>query len=144
MDLNQTPAMHLRRAYLTLHRHAQSLFEPLGLTADQYVLMRLLTEEKKQMQQDLVRATASDPSTVAAMVKLLEKRGLVKRKTNPEDRRAWHVSLTANGSRLLAAASKLDATIHQSLGEAIDAERMKQVVEALRIITELPAFNTRK
>ena len=135
--------MHLRRAYLTLHRHAQALFEPLGLTADQYVLMRLIAQGRNLSQQDLVRATASDPSTVAAMVKLLERRGLVKRKTNPADRRAWHVSLTTPGKRLMASLSQRDATIHQALAEAIDTRGMRQTLCVLKAIAELPAFGSR-
>jgi DNA-binding MarR family transcriptional regulator len=141
--LEQTLAMHLRRAYLTMHRHAQSLFEPLGLTADQYVLLRLVGERSGQTQQQLVRRTASDPSTTAAMVKLLERRGLVSRKTHPADRRSWQVSLTASGRKLVDRLARHDATIHQALAAALGSRSLGDTLAALRTIAELPAFTSR-
>ena len=104
-------AMALRAAYWAMHRCAEAGFAPAGVTADQFVLLSALADSAKDgaarvdasggvTQQELVRRTASDPSTIRAMLVLLERRGLVVRRPHPADRRARSVSLTAKGRRL--------------------------------------------
>jgi DNA-binding MarR family transcriptional regulator len=90
----------LRAAYFAMHRASDSHFARHGITADQFVLLACLGEQDAVMQQDLVRRAASDPSTVRAMLVLLEGRGLVAREPHPADGRAREVSLTAKGRRL--------------------------------------------
>src|SRR5436190_20036564 len=90
----------LRATYFAMHRASDSHFLRNGITADQFVLLACLGEQDAVMQQDLVRRAASDPSTVRAMLVLLEGRGLVVRERHPADGRAREVSLTAKGRRL--------------------------------------------
>ncbi len=90
----------LRTAYFAMHRASDAHFTHHGITADQFVILACLGEQDGVMQQDLVRRAASDPSTIRAMLVLLEGRGLVIRKRHPADGRAWEVILTAKGRRL--------------------------------------------
>lgn len=90
----------LRAAYFAMHRASDAHFNRHGITADQFVLLACLGEQDAVMQQDLVQRAGSDPSTVRAMLVLLEGRGLVVREQHPKDRRAREVRLTAKGRRL--------------------------------------------
>ncbi len=90
----------LRAAYFAMHRASDSHFSRYGVTADQFVVLACLRENEAVMQQALVRRAASDPSTIRAMLVLLEGRGLVIREPHPADGRAREVSLTAKGRRL--------------------------------------------
>ena len=90
----------LRAAYFAMHRASDSHFAHHGITADQFVVLACLGERDAVMQQDLVRRAASDPSTIRAMLVLLEGRGLVVREQHPADGRAREVSLTAKGRRM--------------------------------------------
>jgi len=90
----------LRAAYFAMHRASDSYFTHHGITADQFVLLARLGEQDAVMQQDLVRRAASDPSTVRAMLVLLEGRGLVVRERHPADGRVREVKLTTKGRRL--------------------------------------------
>jgi DNA-binding MarR family transcriptional regulator len=90
-------AMALRGAYLTMHRRADAHLAWHGVTADQYVLLRLLDQESEVTQQTLVVRAFSDPNTVRTMLLLLEGRGFVTRKRHPTDGRARSVSLTSKG-----------------------------------------------
>src|SRR5829696_662268 len=91
--------MALRAAYLALHRRSEAAFAPHGVTADQFVLLATLARGHALTQRELARRMSSDPSTVRAMLVLMEKRGLVERDTHPTDARARAVSLTAAGKR---------------------------------------------
>lgn len=90
----------LRAAYLALHRQSEAAFARHGVTADQFVLLASLARGHALTQRELARRMSSDPSTVRAMLVLLEKRGLVEREAHPTDARARTVSLTADGRRV--------------------------------------------
>jgi DNA-binding MarR family transcriptional regulator len=92
-------AMGLRAAYWSMHRRTDACFAKYGVTANQFVLLVLLTEEDRITQQQLVRRACSDPNTVRAMLVLLENRGLVARERDPDDGRARNVVLTRKGRR---------------------------------------------
>lgn len=99
MDTHSELPMALRAAYLALHRRTEAQFAPLGLTADQFVLLATLARGQALTQRELARRMPSDPSTVRAMLVLLERQGLVRRETHPTDARARTVALTAAGRR---------------------------------------------
>ncbi len=102
LKMNQSAELPqlLRAAYFAMHRVSNSHFTRHGITADQFVLLACLHEQEAVMQQDLVRRASSDPSTIRAMLLLLEGQGLVIRERHPADGRAWEVSLMAKGRRL--------------------------------------------
>jgi DNA-binding MarR family transcriptional regulator len=115
MDSKDELPRLLRAAYFGMHRASDAHFTSQGITADQFVVLACLSESDAVMQQDLVRRAASDPSTIRAMLVLLEGRGLVVREPHPEDRRARGVSLTAKGRRLYARLWRTSAPIRSQL-----------------------------
>ena len=104
--------MALRSAYWSMHRRADANFGQAGVTADQFVLLAALAQAAERdgpdgiTQQELVRRTASDPSTVRAMLVLLEGRRLVARRRHPTDGRARSVSITEKGKRIFEGSQK--------------------------------------
>ena len=95
-------AMALRAAYWWMHRQTNAWLAPLGMTADQFVLLTLLVEYDGITQQGLARQASSDANTIRAMLILLEQRGLVARQQHPTDGRALRVTLTPKGRRTYA------------------------------------------
>jgi DNA-binding MarR family transcriptional regulator len=94
-------ALALRAAYLALHRQSDERFAPNGATADQFVLLASLARGGHALtQRELASRMSSDPSTVRAMLVLLEQGGLVERDTHPTDSRARTVDISANGLRM--------------------------------------------
>jgi len=98
--------MWLRKAYLSFHRRANARMLKHGITADQFVLLSVLVRDEGITQIMIVERTASDPNTVAAILGLLERRGLVRREAHAQDRRARCVFLTAEGRRIQRRAAK--------------------------------------
>src|SRR5262249_8110945 len=95
-----TLGMRLRGAYLTFHRMANAHFEPLGATADQFVVLTLLAEEEGLTQREIVARAYSDPNTIGEMLTRLEGKKLVRRQRHPTDGRARIVLLTPKGRTL--------------------------------------------
>jgi DNA-binding MarR family transcriptional regulator len=98
--------MWLRKAYLSFHRRANARMLKHGVTADQFVLLSVLVQGEGITQITIVERTASDPNTVAAILGLLERRGLVRRESHAQDRRARCVFLTPDGRRVQRRAAK--------------------------------------
>ena len=99
MSIRDRLAMQLRASYGLIRRAAQTRLADTDATVDHVVMMTLLAEEEGLTQKDLVERAFSDPSTVRAILVLLEQRGLVRREVCDEDARARRVYLTNDGRR---------------------------------------------
>ena len=95
-----TLGMKLRGAYLSMHRTFQAHFARFGITADQFVVLSLLAAEDGLIQRELVRRTSSDANTITALLRLLERDGLIRRVRHENDGRARCVFLTERGRQL--------------------------------------------
>ena len=122
----------LRAAYFGMHRASDSHFTRHGITADQFVVLSCLSEQDAVMQQDLVRRASSDPSTIRAMLVLLEGRGLVIRERHLEDGRAREVSLTPKGRRLYERLWRTSDPIRTRLLAGFSEQEAQALLESLR------------
>jgi DNA-binding MarR family transcriptional regulator len=130
-------ALALRAAYLALHRRSEARFAPHGVTADQFVLLATLARKGHTLtQRELARRMSSDPSTVRAMLVLLERRGLVARNTHPSDTRARTVALTAKGLRTYRRLWKAGEPVREQLLGALRPGEAEKLVGFLAQIAE--------
>lgn len=135
MELTELP-MAIRAAYFTLHRETDHCFSELGVTADQFVLLATLDREHAVTQRELAKRMPSDPSTVRAMLVLLEKQGLVVRVTHPSDARAKSVRLTAKGQKKFEQLWAASESIRQSMCSALNEKEYRILVKLLNQVTD--------
>jgi DNA-binding MarR family transcriptional regulator len=128
--------MLLRAAYYGMHRVSDAHFASHGITADQFVILACLAEEDTITQKDLARRASSDPSTIRAMLVLLEGRGLVARERNPEDSRERLVTLTAKGRRLFERLFKSSEPIRVQMLAGFSEDESRLLVGCLRRLIE--------
>jgi DNA-binding MarR family transcriptional regulator len=121
----------LRRAFLSISRFGDSLLSPYGLTSDQYSLLLAVYREPGIRQADLGDAMFAEANTITAMVSLLEKRGLLRRKASPTDGRAKLIYLTARGEKLTHKLSAEARYLRKLLYDCFDGE---DGLTALRIL----------
>jgi DNA-binding MarR family transcriptional regulator len=139
MTSGREVARALRAAYLALHRQTNDCFAKDGVTADQFVLLAALAEAEAVTQQELVRRVDSDPSTVRAMLLLLEGRGLVARERHPADGRARCVTLTAKGRQVFNTLWAKSEPLRARLLTAFRPEEVTALVRLLRRVAEVMA-----
>lgn len=135
MDTTKLP-MAIRAAYFTLHRETDHRFSELGVTADQFVLLATLDREHAITQRELAKRMPSDPSTVRAMLVLLEKQGLVIRVPHPSDARAKSVSLSAKGQTKFDQLWAASESIRQSMSSALNEKEYRILVKLLNQVTD--------
>jgi DNA-binding MarR family transcriptional regulator len=110
---------------------ADSALEPLGLTVKHFGVMTFLryeTESDRERgslsQQAIGERLRIDRTTMVSLIDDLERDGYVKRERNPDDRRAYVVTLTAAGRRAQARAEEaVDAHALHFFGRLSEAER---------------------
>jgi DNA-binding MarR family transcriptional regulator len=128
--------LELRAAYLALHRRSDVQFAKLGVTADQFVLLATLARGHALRQRELAARMPSDPSTVRAMLVLLEERGFVSRDTHPTDGRARTVALTPAGRRKFRQVFKAGQAIRDQMASSLSPAEAKSLVRLLRRVSQ--------
>ena len=126
--------MQLRAAYFALRRCSNAHCAALGSNGDQFVLLKLLADEEGVVQQDLVQRGGYDATTIGTMLRLMESRGLVLRKPDPQDGRAKRVHLTAKGRRLQRDLWQHSQRLRTALDDCVPPRQHKMFVDTLQRI----------
>ncbi|MEL6290062.1 MAG: MarR family transcriptional regulator [Pseudomonadota bacterium] len=133
---------HVDAVLHLLHRagqYAHDLFfdktAGLDITPRQLVVLQAIERDDRPSQTDLVNATGIDRSTIADIVRRMEKKGLIRRKRAANDARIYVVSLTEKSKRILRrAAPALEQTSAELLAPLNDRERDRFVDTLVRIV----------
>jgi DNA-binding MarR family transcriptional regulator len=111
---------------------ANALLQPYDLRVRSYAVLSLACSGAAPTQRDLAEFLLLDPGQIVALLDGLEQRGLVKRETDPQDRRSKVIRGTAKGRTLLGqAADAARQAEDESMGDLTAAER-DQLRELLR------------
>lgn len=135
MAKNEIP-MALRAAYLALHRRSEARFARHGVTADQFVLLATLAHGEALTQRELARRMPSDPSTVRAMLVLLERGGLIERDIHPTDARARTAALTPAGKQKFEQLWKAGESIRAKMYGSLQPYEGEMLVKLLARVAE--------
>ena len=105
---------------------------PLGLGAQQYLLLTQLRDLGPSSQAELAAALGLDPSNLAGAIAELVDRQLVDRCRNDQDRRRYSVGLAASGAKLLAQADAAIAETETELVAGLSPAEQRQLRALLR------------
>jgi DNA-binding MarR family transcriptional regulator len=91
----------LRRAWYSLNQAFRRRIAHLGLTPDQFTVLRILLEGDPLglTQRELTEAMSSDPNTVTSLLRRMETAGLLTRAPHEHDGRARRIRLRPTGRR---------------------------------------------
>jgi len=129
----------LGRAHLAHRSIAERTFAPLGLGVKEFGALSLLVEGGRLSQQRLGERQGVDRTTMVAVVDGLERKGLVERRRNPDDRRAYSLHATAKGRRVLAQAGEAAKRAEGEFLAPIPARDRRRLKELLRRLLDLEA-----
>lgn len=107
--------LHVQRAARVLARHFDEVFRPLDLTNGQFSLLVALNRPEPPTVGELAPFLAMDRTTLTALIKPLERKGLLEVAADAQDRRKRRLHLTAAGHRLLKRAYPLWCDAHAAL-----------------------------
>jgi MarR family transcriptional regulator, lower aerobic nicotinate degradation pathway regulator len=111
----------------------------LGLTGLHMGALSVVDSAGPMSQQTLGEHLKKDRTTIVAIVDELEGEGLVERRRNPDDRRAYALEVTAKGRDWLSRAQPVLATTDAELLADLDPEEQRALLELLQRVLLGPA-----
>jgi DNA-binding MarR family transcriptional regulator len=129
----------LARTNLEMRQDAEQALDQLGLgTAEvecaprHIACLKVIADEGPLSQQALGQAIGLDRTTIVAVVDFLEERGLVERRRNPEDRRAYALEATRKGHGWLDRAWPVLLEAERRYLSPLSASERRQLTELLQ------------
>jgi DNA-binding MarR family transcriptional regulator len=105
----------IKQVELAARAHMDELVKPAGITALQYTALTVLRRHDGLSSAQLARNSFVTAQSMADMVTTLERRGLIVRRRDPDNRRALLISLTCAGHELLAAQDAAMAALEERM-----------------------------
>lgn len=100
-------------------------------------MLRLIAQGPGQSQQAIAGHLGMPPSRLVALVDGLEKRGLVERRRNPDDRRNYALHLTGDGGRFFGRLARAGKAHEDAICGSLDAAERATLFDLLdRIAAE--------
>lgn len=97
----------------------------------------ILGREKKMMPSTLAKFLNLKKSSVTSMIDSLEKEGLVKRTSDPTDRRKAWISLTSSGYKYMEVLEGCMEKIVDVMIEDLEEEEVGKMLESMRSVVNL-------
>jgi DNA-binding MarR family transcriptional regulator len=137
-DADESPGLALWRVTNAWQAAQRAALRPFGLTHVQFVLLASLTwlnQDAPVRQRDLARHARTDPMMTSQVLRALEDKRLVDRRSHPRDRRARALVVTAEGARLANQAIAVVEDVDRRFFAPLDADR----TTLTRLLTRLLA-----
>lgn len=124
----------INRTNQKLSNYLTRRFKPYDITPEQWGLLNRLWEKDGVSQKELSETTVKDQTTVTRILDKLERKGLVKRQTNPDDRRIFLIFLTDEGRSL---EDKLVPIAYEVLDEALQGLTQEEVQQMKVLLNKI-------
>jgi len=125
----------LRRAQLAVFDDVIANFAELDLRPAQYSVLVLLGNSPGLKQSDVAAALGIQRANFVVLFDGLERRGLARRNSAPNDRRSYALYLTEEGERVLARANELESRLEARLDLKLGPGGREQLLALLRRLT---------
>ena len=106
------------------------------LTPRQLAVLVTVAHNEGLSQTGLVDRTGIDRSTLADIVRRLQRKGLLQRRRTKEDARAYAVKLTDEGRKVLRTAEPLAKKVDERILETLPARQREQFIDELLSIVD--------
>ena len=133
-NLGQSPLHLFHRAVQVVTEIYQAEMASYDLTARQYAVLFALAHSEGMSQSKLVDATGIDRSTMADIVRRMLKKGIIQRKRDKDDARAYDVKITEEGVRLFNAVTPIIQRIEEKLLSSLSTNRVDEFLSNLGTI----------
>lgn len=124
-------------AHVAITQLCTEVMEPLQLTPKQFVAMEFISKNPCISQKNIAENIGTAPPVMVGILDDLSKRGLLKRKRSPHDRREYYVQLTPKGLSMLAQIRRMAFEVEDSYQEktGMTDEERATILPILRKIT---------
>ncbi len=124
--LDQSAGYLINMTALLLKREFSSAIknQNIDVTPEQWAILNRLNEKSGLTQKEVARLTFKDNANITRMVDKLEKKGLVIRHADANDRRSWNLSITPKGVEIRDLVEPLAVNILNKISKGISEKEM--------------------
>jgi DNA-binding MarR family transcriptional regulator len=134
--LHRVPAHLARRFNQVCVGIGDEVTRPYGLSPVEFAILAAIEDVPGIDQKRLADRLAVDPVTTSKLLDRLSKLRLLRRKTNPADRRSRSLELTAKGAELRQAITPHFRAAHERLMSALSPSQQKNFIQMLVTLVE--------
>jgi len=109
---------------------------PLGLEPRQFGMLTRLAANEGKSQQAMGELIGLNPTRMVFLVDELEKKGLVERRRNPDDRRSNELYLTDQGRAKLSEAQRISTDHDREIGASLSGAQRRELAALLRQVAD--------
>jgi len=128
--------IQLRRAWYGLNQAFRRRVAHLGITPDQFTVMRTLLESAGITQSELTEQMSSDPNTVASLLERMQQSGLLERRPHEKDRRAHRLYLQAEGKHKYQKAREVAIALQTEALNVLPEGERETFLEQLALVAD--------
>ena len=133
-ELSDLVSFQIRLAQLAVSRVFNDYMRDTGLSHVQYSSLRIIAANDGITQKELALASGTPQTVMVGCLSQLEKMELIERRRSEQDRRHYHIYLSANGASLLEKYRDTSGRAHRALVEGLSQTEIKILMKGLRHI----------
>ena len=137
MLLSKEIAVYLNLSACKLKQYTAAMLKQsnVGLTPEQFLLIDLLWNNGPMSQQKMADSMQKDKNSITKLVDALEKKGLVERCKDPNDRRSNTLVLTKKAENMKSGAKEAGISMLDKVLDGISEEELKAFLDTLGKLT---------
>ena len=133
-NITQNPTQLINLASRVFNRMVEARLRRIGLGVGQIPVLAALKEGNSLQQKELARLARIEQPSMAAILKRMERDGLVERLENPKDMRSQAIALTPKALERLPEARKI---VMQGNAEALAGFSSEEVEQLTKLLNKL-------
>ena len=128
---------NIEQAYRNLARVYEHTVQALGLNVLEWYALRALYRQDGLSASQLAAQVCRHPSSMTGLLDRMERKGLVRRRIAPDDRRSVQIFLTEQGQALREQVLAVAERLEHLLDENVSPEDMRAFLHVLSVLQQL-------
>lgn len=134
ISLDESIGMLTNQTNKKMIRHLNTTLEKYNITLEQWNVLLKLSLNDKLTQKQLAESVDKDQPTLARILDILERKKLIERLSNSEDRRSFLVHITDSGAKLIEEVAPYIEGIFKKMLKGISIEKINIFIQVLTAI----------
>lgn len=131
MDLYNVTGFLIHRTDVKLTNYFTKQLKPYHVTPEQWSIICYLDSDRALTQKELAEAIDRDQTTVVRMIHSLERKGMVRRVLNDQDKRSHYLYLSEKGADVKQQLLVTVKDAHDYVTRGLDTEELSQLKSLL-------------
>ncbi len=130
-------ATNIEQVYRHLEHLYEELIHPLGINMLEWYALRALYEQDGLTASHLAALVCRHPSSMTALLDRMERKGLLRREVDSDDRRSVRIYLTDAGRALQPRVESIAGQLEHLINEALTPEQMDTFLYVLGVLQRI-------